>query len=183
MMGVLNVYCTNLLAFSCSSVPPVRYLSEVFKSTWSVTKCIHSSCILNHMHYAAIYSSKQVNTSLHTIFHSHALLLPESTLLCISTLKWWIPGPGCWNLSAQKKKIPCAMYNLWSTWECPILWTINILSFNISPFLSLSLSLLHYISQKSTCVNYGISNSNPCNYTLPLVLIVAAKKERKNSCK
>lgn len=45
--------------------------------------------------------------------------------------------------------------------------------------ISLSLSLLHYISQKSTCVNYGISKSNPCNYTLPLVLIVAAQKRKK----
>lgn len=122
-------------------------LSEVFKGTWSVTKCIHSSCILNHMQP---YSSKQVNSSMHTIFHSHALLLPESTLLCISTLKWWIPGPGCWNLSAQKKKfhVQCIIYDQPENVRS---FERSIFSLSISLHFSLSVSLALYLSEKYLC--------------------------------
>lgn len=147
----LDVYFTNLVTFSCSSVSPVRYLIEVFKCTWPVTKCTHSSFILNHMQPY----SKQVNTSVHTIFHSHALLLPESTKYgCIRTLKCWIPGPGLLKpfCTHTPKTIPYAMYNLWSTWECPIPWTINILSLSISLSLSLAnISLLIFSAEKYFC--------------------------------
>ncbi len=63
--------------------------------------------LLHPKSYAAIYGSLQVNTSMHTIFHSHALLLSESMLLVwmhqhIQNVEY--KGQVCWNLSEKNKK-------------------------------------------------------------------------------